>query len=64
MRFLEHLLKVRRTALLAVLAVLAVSADEVPGNTYIVNRTVEVSPGARKNKAFPMEEGSCLFRFW
>lgn len=60
MRFLEHLLKVRRTALLAVLAVLAVSADEVLGNTYIVNRTVEVSPGARKNKAFPMAEGSAL----
>ena len=60
MRFLEHLLKVRRTALLAVLAVLAVSADEVPGNTYIVNRTVEVSPGVRKNKAFPMAEGSAL----
>ena len=38
----------------------AVSADEVPWNTYIVDRTVEVSPGARKNKAFPMEEGSAL----
>lgn len=60
MRFLEHLLKVRRTALLAVLAALAVSADEVPWNPYIVDRTVEVSPGARKNKAFPMAEGSAL----
>ena len=60
MRFLEHLLKVRRTALLAVLAAPAVSADEVPWNTYVVNRTVEVSPGARKNKAFPMAEGSAL----
>ena len=38
----------------------AVSADEVPWNTYVVDRTVEVSPGARKNKAFPMEEGSAL----
>ena len=60
MRFPECLLKVRRTALLAVLAALAVSADEAPWNTYIVDRTVEVSPGARKNKAFPMEEGSAL----
>ena len=46
-------------ALAAVVAP-AVSADEVPWNTYIVDRTVEVSPGARKNKAFPMEEGSAL----
>ena len=38
----------------------AVSADEVPWNPYVVDRTVEVSPGARKNKAFPMEEGSAL----
>ena len=60
MRFPECLLKVRRTALLAVLAALAVFADEAPWNTYIVDRTVEVSPGARKNKAFPMEEGSAL----
>lgn len=60
MRFPECLLKVRRTALLAVLAALAVFADEVPWNTYIVDRTVEVSPGARKNKAFPMEEGYAL----
>ena len=60
MRFPECLLKVRRTALLAVLAALAVFADEVPWNTHIVDRTVEVSPGARKNKAFPMEEGFAL----
>ena len=60
MRFPECLFKVRRTALLAVLAALAVFADEAPWNTYIVDRTVEVSPGARKNKAFPMEEGSAL----
>ena len=60
MRFPECLFKVRRTALLAVLAALAVFADEAPWNTYIVDRTVEVSPGARKNKAFPMEEGSAF----
>ena len=45
---------------LAVLAAPAVSADEVPWNTYVVDRTVEVSPGARKNKAFPMAEGVAL----
>ena len=38
----------------------AVSADEVPWNPYVVDRTVEVSPDSRKNKAFPMEEGSAL----
>lgn len=60
MRFPECLLKVRRTALLAVLSALAVSADEVPWNPYVVDRTVEVSPDSRKNKAFPMEAGSAF----
>ena len=58
-RFLAILTPIIAVALAAVVAP-AVSADEVPWNTYIVDRTVEVSPGARKNKAFPMEEGSAL----
>ena len=44
---------------IAAVAAFTILADEVP-NTYIVDRTVEVSPGARKNKAFPMAEGSAL----
>ena len=57
-RFLAILTTIIAVALAA--AAPAVSADEVPWNTYVVDRTVEVSPGARKNKAFPMEEGSAL----
>ena len=57
-RFLAILTTIIAVALAA--AAPAVSADEVPWNTYVVDRTVEVSPGARKNKAFPMEEGYAL----
>ena len=45
---------------IAAVAAFTILADEVPWNTYVVDRTVEVSPGARKNKAFPMEEGSAF----
>ena len=47
---------------IAAVAAFTILADEVPWNTYVVDRTVEVSPGARKNKAFPMEEGSAFCR--
>ena len=45
---------------IAAVAAFTILADEVPWNTYVVDRTVEVSPDSRKNKAFPMEEGSAL----
>lgn len=59
MRFSECLSVVRRMALLCAAVAFSALADDL-WNPYVVNRTVEVSPGARKNKAFPMAEGSAL----
>ena len=49
----------RRMALLCAAVAFSALADDLL-NPYIVDRTVEVSLGARKNKAFPMAEGSAL----
>ena len=59
MRFPECLSVARHMALLCAAVAFSALADDLC-NTYIVDRTVEVSPGARKNKAFPMAEGSAL----
>lgn len=59
MRFLECLSMARRMELLCAAVAFSALADDLL-NPYIVDRTVEVSPGARKNKAFPMAEGSAF----
>ena len=45
---------------IAAVAAFTILADEVPWNTYVVDRTVEVSPGARKNKVILLLNGRKL----